>query len=95
MWVKRVVGVNTNGLKCFYAGCSTLWIFLFKQKTAYEIGTGDWSSDVCSSDLTVFLMHPNVNSSRNIHLKVSKFVPRKTALPVKYEIGRASCRERV
>ena len=27
-------------------------IFFFKQKTAYEIGTGDWSSDVCSSDLT-------------------------------------------
>ena len=25
--------------------------FFFKQKTAYEIGTGDWSSDVCSSDL--------------------------------------------
>ena len=23
----------------------------FKQKTAYEIVTGDWSSDVCSSDL--------------------------------------------
>src|SRR5213079_3222056 len=23
----------------------------FKQKTAYEITTGDWSSDVCSSDL--------------------------------------------
>ena len=27
--------------------------FFFKQKTAYEIGTGDWSSDVCSSDLTI------------------------------------------
>ena len=27
--------------------------FFFKQKTAYEIGTGDWSSDVCSSDLPV------------------------------------------
>ena len=25
--------------------------FFFKQKTAYESGTGDWSSDVCSSDL--------------------------------------------
>ena len=25
--------------------------FFFKQKTAYEFGTGDWSSDVCSSDL--------------------------------------------
>ena len=23
----------------------------FKQKTAYATGTGDWSSDVCSSDL--------------------------------------------
>ena len=30
----------------------TLWcVFFFKQKTAYEIGTGDWSSDVCSSGL--------------------------------------------
>ena len=28
-----------------------LFFFFFKQKTAYEIGTGDWSSDVCSSDL--------------------------------------------
>jgi len=28
--------------------------FFFKQKTAYEIGTGDWSSDVCSSDLFYF-----------------------------------------
>ena len=27
--------------------------FFFKQKTAYEIGTGDWSSDVCSSDLAL------------------------------------------
>jgi len=25
--------------------------FFCKQKTAYDIGTGDWSSDVCSSDL--------------------------------------------
>ena len=25
--------------------------FFFKQKTAYEIVIGDWSSDVCSSDL--------------------------------------------
>ena len=31
--------------------CIGFWFFFFKQKTAYEIGTGDWSSDVCSSDL--------------------------------------------
>ena len=29
------------------------FFFFFKQKTAYEIGTGDWSSDVCSSDLSL------------------------------------------
>mgnify|MGYP007004188123 FL=1 len=27
--------------------------FFFKQKTAYEIMSGDWSSDVCSSDLLI------------------------------------------
>src|SRR3546814_4924888 len=26
--------------------------FFFKQKTAYEMRISDWSSDVCSSDLT-------------------------------------------
>ena len=36
---------------------SELWFvfFFFKQKTAYEMCGRDWSSDVCSSDLTV---HP-------------------------------------
>src|SRR3546814_5617365 len=27
--------------------------FLFKQKTAYEMRISDWSSDVCSSDLSM------------------------------------------
>src|SRR3546814_8977569 len=27
--------------------------FFFKQKTAYEMRISDWSSDVCSSDLSV------------------------------------------
>src|SRR3546814_10627069 len=27
--------------------------FFFKQKTAYEMRISDWSSDVCSSDLTL------------------------------------------
>src|SRR5216117_1006634 len=29
------------------------FFFFFKQKTAYEIRKGDWSSDVCSSDLAI------------------------------------------
>src|SRR3546814_6395187 len=28
-------------------------VFLFKQKTAYELRISDWSSDVCSSDLLI------------------------------------------
>src|SRR3546814_5181466 len=32
--------------------CATIvFIFFFKQKTAYEMRISDWSSDVCSSDL--------------------------------------------
>src|SRR3546814_17476767 len=37
-----------------FAGlCSRVSVFFFfKQKTAYEMRISDWSSDVCSSDLT-------------------------------------------
>src|SRR6184192_3012335 len=31
--------------------CCFFFFFFFKQKTAYEMSIGDWSSDVCSSDL--------------------------------------------
>src|SRR3546814_1434676 len=47
-----------------------LFFFLFKQKTAYDMRISDWSSDVCSSDLTpptpaqpespTFAAHPTV-----------------------------------
>src|SRR3546814_1580949 len=32
-----------------------IFVFFFKQKTAYEMRISDWSSDVCSSDLVA---HP-------------------------------------
>src|SRR3546814_7362009 len=41
--------------------------FFFKQKTAYEIRISDWSSDVCSSDLTAD--HLDLNSG---HLGVRR-----------------------
>src|SRR3546814_5721575 len=34
-------------------------VFLFKQKTAYEMRISDWSSDVCSSDLFALLVFTN------------------------------------
>ena len=50
------------------------FFFFFKQKTAYEILTCDWSSDVCSSDLGFFLKYSKciwglnkVNNSHNCH----------------------------
>ena len=42
---KYVKGVN----EVVYVGVYIF--FFFKQKTAYEIVSRDWSSDVCSSDL--------------------------------------------
>src|SRR3546814_6982887 len=36
-------------------------IFLFKQKTAYEMRISDWSSDVCSSDLLA-VVHSGVHA---------------------------------
>src|SRR3546814_5287819 len=33
-----------------------MYVFFFKQKTAYEMRISDWSSDVCSSDLSKFMV---------------------------------------
>src|SRR3546814_4092508 len=38
-----------------YFWYSSLLFFFFKQKTAYEMRISDWSSDVCSSDLTALI----------------------------------------
>ena len=44
----RIVVLNAICLCCYF-----VFFFFFKQKTAYEILTCDWSSDVCSSDLLI------------------------------------------
>src|SRR3546814_8315121 len=79
--------------------CCLLYVFSFKQKTAYEMRISDWSSDVCSSDLGQIC----INKFRVLSVTpkgywisgedygfttrwVSKTSPK---------IGRASCRERV
>src|SRR3546814_18161502 len=36
---------------CFSFLFLVMFVFFFKQKTAYEMRISDWSSDVCSSDL--------------------------------------------
>src|SRR3546814_3403976 len=37
-----------------------VFFFFFKQKTAYEMRISDWSSDVCSSDLTAMRTDANL-----------------------------------
>src|SRR3546814_4275265 len=45
--------------------CVDLWMFFFsKQKTAYEMRISDWSSDVCSSDLSDALVEPQPHQQR-------------------------------
>src|SRR3546814_12177177 len=46
-------GISELGLDicCTMIIILVLYLFFFKQKTAYEMRISDWSSDVCSSDL--------------------------------------------
>src|SRR3546814_1394053 len=45
-----------NSYNVYRSGAHTLraiiYIFFFQQETAYEMRISDWSSDVCSSDLS-------------------------------------------
>src|SRR3546814_3299534 len=90
----------------------SLFFFFFKQKTAYEMRISDWSSDVCSSDLSrcssnstspavisrwPFPSERSVWCSLDGHgtAKSSANVPKDIARQRFWQIGRASCRERV
>src|SRR3546814_14583662 len=85
-------------------------IFIFKQKTAYEMRISDWSSDVCSSDLLRDAHHHGAGYPPGQRARTACAVSgaaRRHAsarcagsdgvsvLFTGQEIGRASCRERV
>src|SRR3546814_2381795 len=103
-----------SGLVCLVWQGWVLVFFFFKQKTAYEMRISDWSSDVCSSDLSA-VGHAHIDSAwlwplRETRRKVARTVSNVATLAQEYpelvfafsqaqqhawEIGRASCRERV
>src|SRR3546814_9902576 len=78
-------------------------VFFFKQKTAYEMRISDWSSDVCSSDLS----WTQIRERDDYPLAVAELLGEATAATALFtghakvdgrlsvQIGRASCRERV
>src|SRR3546814_10084500 len=49
--VLRSISMFQKGLQCCVCTLFSIFVFFFKQKTAYEVRISDWSSDVCSSDL--------------------------------------------
>src|SRR3546814_5582181 len=42
-----------------------VFLFFFKQKTAYEMRISDWSSDVCSSDLIEYAPFNDPDNGRS------------------------------
>src|SRR3546814_3544235 len=93
---------------CCYAFCLFVsvifcfFFFFFKQKTAYEMRISDWSSDVCSSDLT--FPDAAAGGGDNAARPVGRLVRPVGAADRSgqtlqfseiFQIGRASCRERV
>src|SRR3546814_12742034 len=81
-----------------------VFVFFFKQKTAYEMRISDWSSDVCSSDLSPYgltlaaLLACGTGAAILILSRRAgrdRQVPGRIAAIPHYQIGRASCRERV
>src|SRR3546814_3858292 len=82
--------------------------FFFKQKTAYEMRISDWSSDVCSSDLKNEAHSVVVRSTVAPRTTEERVAPKLEAIVGReignglglcfnpeFQIGRASCRERV
>src|SRR3546814_3720781 len=69
-----------------------MFLFFFKQKTAYEMRISDWSSDVCSSDLSICVRAQAARGGEEqpVDRRTAPGEPARAA-----EIGRASCRERV
>src|SRR3546814_8757744 len=47
-----LVGCEFAAQRKLFCSCVCKLFVFFKQKTVYEIRISDWSSDVCSSDLT-------------------------------------------
>src|SRR3546814_4175954 len=48
-----------------------MFVFFFKQKTAYEMRISDWSSDVCSSDLSLLALAKDKGLARIDHVVLS------------------------
>src|SRR5260221_7932151 len=88
-----------------------LFFFFFSSRRRHTRSLCDWSSDVCSSDLVAVPLLPLPLSTRRLppierpalapevtpfeSIIAAHYDCMKPGIPVREEIGRASCRERV
>src|SRR3546814_1518274 len=98
MRINSVMWLESNNL------FNNLILFYFKQKSAYEMRSSDWSSDVCSSDLVVAFdvrgrvatgFVPHAARASASRAGVMRCIGGAPSWIGSGEIGRASCRERV
>src|SRR3546814_9767890 len=102
--VLDVVCILVVSVMYVYIWC--VFVFFFKQKTAYEMRISDWSLDVCSSDLALCLhqlaRRPGLRRALFGDIDVPPAGETVLEIPLRLavtdedeQIGRASCRERV
>src|SRR3546814_4883952 len=59
-----------------------VYIFFFKQKTAYEMRISDWSSDVCSSDLKLKQLSGLTGRGNTVDIELPKIFGNKAVLDI-------------
>src|SRR2546426_12668357 len=74
---------------------SLLFVFFFSSRRRHTRLQGDWSSDVCSSDLKQFKPKPRAACGLGLNCLASCSYSATGMPSSSIEIGRASCRERV
>src|SRR5690348_16974896 len=52
---------------CQPLGTVKTWVFFFSSRRRHTIWTGDWSSDVCSSDLSIVPSQTSFGPVRRLH----------------------------
>src|SRR3546814_3085670 len=75
-------------------------LFCFKQKTAYEMRISDWSSDVCSSDLSKLvlydqLLESNLPDDAYFATDLAAYFPKLLRQPYAAQIGRHRLRREI